>query len=451
MSVQQLLSSMCADLSDADLNAIRKARGFSAGETASRTSFANFYITSVGLNNALKSLSAEENITLALLHEAGEVDVSFFERLYSTDNPHGTFTQRYKPIFDIVKRNLVRRGLVVMAEVKMRGDTVQLQHWRFALPPDFAPYLLPLPTIQNAQTGQVNERFTRQKLLQLVGATPGVTNVPFAIKVEQGSLYLNNQIFSSAAFRAWQIATWEHDLKTFKPNVPASLSPIEAALKLLSSENWMAPKEIEPALKIYCFGSNTPPAEQLLRKGWDLGLLSRLEIASVHHYRLAPAPTPIVSTHSYPALLDWADTAFKPGFVKIDLNRIPLLDLEQINRLTHLAVENGVLIASPSLVKLGRASSTQRNSPLSHWLAQHVPAFGAVLETVHAKWGKTILHEYLLVARVRDLSLRVQLERELKDKLVVLDDHFIAFPLELRPNVEKILKKSGFVVKTVKS
>jgi hypothetical protein len=33
---------MCADLSNADLNVIRKARGFNVRETASRTSFAVF-------------------------------------------------------------------------------------------------------------------------------------------------------------------------------------------------------------------------------------------------------------------------------------------------------------------------------------------------------------------------------------------------------------------------
>jgi len=39
MSIPNLLHEMCADLADADLNAIRKARGFSLSETASRTSF----------------------------------------------------------------------------------------------------------------------------------------------------------------------------------------------------------------------------------------------------------------------------------------------------------------------------------------------------------------------------------------------------------------------------
>jgi hypothetical protein len=36
---------MCADLPDVDLNAIRKVRGFSPGETASRTSFASFFVS----------------------------------------------------------------------------------------------------------------------------------------------------------------------------------------------------------------------------------------------------------------------------------------------------------------------------------------------------------------------------------------------------------------------
>ena len=448
MSVQQLLSSMCAELPDTDLNAIRKARGFSASESASRTSFANFYLTSIGLTDVLEQLSLEETLALRLLYEMGEVDISFFERLYGAGNTHGTYTQRYKPTFDTVKKNLVRRGLVVMAEVKVRGDTVQLQRWRFALPPEFTPFLKLLPSIQNSQAGQVNESVIRKKLFLLINPVPSVSNNALAIMVKQGSLYLNDQIFSIATLRDDQISAWERDQKVFKPNVPGSLSPVEAALKLLSSENWMDPKVIEPALKIFCFGGNIPAADKFLRKGWELGLLSKLEIASIAHYRLAPAPT---SNLVYPPALDWADTVFIPDSVRIGLQRIPLYDLEQLNILAHLVIENGALIASPSLVKLGRSSTAQRSSLLSHWLADHVPGFGAALETVKTRWGKTILHENLLFAHVGDLSLRIQLERELKDKILVLGDHFIAFPMESRPNVEKILKKSGFVVKTVKS
>ncbi len=121
-----------------------------------------------------------------------------------------------------------------------------------------------------------------------------------------------------------------------------------------------------------------------------------------------------------------------------------------LTTLAHIGLDNGALLAYPSLVKLGRALPEQRNSPLSRWLAENIPAFGKVLETVSRQWGKTILHEKLLFARVRDLSLRIQLERELKDKIVILNEHFIAFPLESRSSVEKVLKKTGFVIKTVK-
>ena len=38
---------------------------------------------------------------------------------------------------------------------------------------------------------------------------------------------------------------------------------------------------------------------------------------------------------------------------------------------------------------------------------------------------------------------------ELKDKIIILNEHFIAFPNEARPLVEKILKKTGFVTKII--
>ena len=141
-------------LTEADLNAIRKARGFSSSETASRTSFASFFVSSIGVAEAMQNLSAEEIITLHLLHKLAKWTIAFFERLYgsaaqSGRHYYGTYTQQYKSTFDAVKKNLVRRGLVIMAEVKMRGDTVQMERWRFALPPEFVPYLPPLSAVHH--------------------------------------------------------------------------------------------------------------------------------------------------------------------------------------------------------------------------------------------------------------------------------------------------------------
>lgn len=449
MTIQQLLHSMCTEISNADLNAIRKARGFSAKETAARNAFASFYVTSVGIAENMAALTPAEAFTLRLLHESGEVEIAFFERLYDTGYKYGTYTQRYKPTFDQVKKNLVRRGLVVMAEVKQRGDTVQMERWRFALPPEFVPYLPPLPALHSDNPGIENDTTLRRKLLELLGGSPATPNDPQPIRINDGSIYLGNEPFSLASFEAWQAKAWWRSFPV-TPAKPASLSPTDAAMKLLDSQNWIAPSSLEPALAIYAFGEKLPSAEKLLKTGWERGILSRLDIDHQHHYRLAPQQNLSASLAPYPATLNWADTTAKPDSVKIDLRLIPIHDLSRLNALTYLEVQDGALYASPSLIKLGRTTPILRESRLSLWLAENIPAYRKTLEIVNERWGKILLHENLLFAKVRDLSLRVQLERELKENLIVLNEKFIAFPKDTHASVEKVLKKAGFVEKVIK-
>jgi hypothetical protein len=452
MSIQQLLASMCAALPDADLNAIRKARNFSASETASRTAFGAFYTTSIGLVEVIQSLSLEEVLTLRMLLDIGEVDVSFFERVYDRDNSyfHGTYTQLYKSVFETVKKKLVRRGLVIMAEVKLQADVVQLQRWRFAIPPEFGPYLPSLPVVQDARPGQTNETLARHKLLEVLSSKAPAAGQTLKIEIKQGNLNLNDKPFSLNTLLSWQLSLWADSQKLTTSNLVGSLSPVIAAVKLLPSTDWMAPNTLVPALKVYCPGTKLPNIDSFLKDGHAFGLLSSLNIDQVTYYRHGWQAVIPAENSDLPASLDWAEVNSKVGGVQIDLERIPLRSLEPLNQLAHLAVEKDVLIASPSLARLGRTSVEQRASPLARWLAAHHPGFASALATVNERWGKTILHENLLFARVRDLSLRVQLERELKDRVVLLNDHFIAFPLDARGSVEKILRKTGFVVKTVK-
>ena len=447
---------MCADLPDVDLNAIRKARGFGSGET-SRTSFASFFISSIGVTEAMQNLSAEEVITLRLLHQTGEVDVAFFERLYgsaaqSGKHYYGTFTQQYKVTFDAVKKNLVRRGLLVMAEVNLRGDTVQLERWRFALPPEFVPYLpVLLPVVTSDERGETSDTAIRKKLLQLIGGEPAFPNDSVQLEIKDGTILLDGQPLSAARLQDWQARAWWLALNITNSSVPASLSPTRATLKLLdhlSPDEWTRPASLDPALKIYCFGGKNPPAEKILHQGWELGLFSRLKADSAFVYRLLPKQTD--STAPQPDSVSGIESNPKADSVIIDLRLIPTHSLELLNALTHLTVKNNILQAAPSPIKLGRATPQQRNSPLSLWLAKSNPAFGKALDAVNKKWGKTILHENLLIARVRDLNLRVQLERELGQNAIILDKEFIAFPSEFRSSVEKILRKTGFVTKAVK-
>ncbi len=450
MSIDQLLHSMCTELPDTDLNAIRKARGFSLNETASRTSFASFYVSSIGVESALQTLTPEEIITLQLVHEIGEVDISFFDRTYPSGNSFGTFTQQYKNTFDSVKKNLVRRGLLIVAESQTRGDHPQMERWRFALPVEFTPYLPALSSKTSELPGETSEYALRKKLLELIGGSAYIEKDIFPILVKNGTIFLNDLSLSLASLQTWQNTTWRSVLKSFSPRTKTSFEPTQAVLKLLNTQTWISAQTLEPALKIYCFGGQILSVEKILHEGWQMGLLVRQKIDSVQHYRLPqPASNPAVPDHSETHSIPGLDQTSRPGCLKIDLRLIPLQDLEILNATTHFELIDGVLHAFPSLLKLGRAQPQQRNSWLAHYLAENIPAFKETLETANNLWGKTLLHENLLVARVRDLSLRIQLERELKDKIIILNEHFIAFPNEARPLVEKILKKTGFVTKTI--
>lgn len=466
MSVAQLLEDMAASLSDADLNAIRKARGFSAKETTSRNSFTSYFATSIGIPEALQSLTAEENVTLRLIAQTGEVDIPFFERLYGSaahpDKPYyyGTYTQRYKPTFDAVKRNLVRKGLLVMAETKMRGETVQMERWRFALPLEFAAFLPPLvPTKSSDRPGETSDRTIRKKILQLVGGGPAIANDHIPIAIQQGSIWLGDQLFSAERLRTWQRLAWQKAMDAPQPSSKASLTPTEAAYRLLadlSPGEWAPASSLEPVLKIDCFGAKLPPVDRLMREGWNLGLLSRLEIDSTPYYRLSSDEQTADQDQPLARSLPWLEPSTRAGAAaagaacKVDLRLIPFGQLDRLNALAELSVEGGALFASPSVIKLGRATPAERESPLAVWLAEAMPAFKEALSAVNQRWGKTLLHENLLVARVQDLSLRIQLERELGSDLVVLSEHFIAFAHESRSRVERVLKKTGFVVKTIR-
>jgi len=453
---------MCADLSDVDLNAIRKARGFGNSETASRTSFASFFVSSIGVNDSMQVLSAEEVITLHLLHQTGEVDIAFFARLYGSaaqfgKHYHGTYTQQYKVTFDTVKKNLVRRGLLIMAEVKLRGDTVQLERWRFALPPEFVPYLPPLlPVITSDEPGETSDTTIRKKLLQLIDGEPAFPNDRVKLEIKDGTIHLDGQPLSAVRLQDWQVRAWWLSLNIANSSVPASLPPTRATLKLLdnlSPDEWARPANLDLALKIYCFGGKIPPAEKILHEGWELGLFSRLKAeGSAFVYRPTPKQDSTDSTVPQPDSVSWIESNPKADSVNIDLRLIPLHALELLNILTHLSVDavRNTLRTAPSPIKLGRATPQQRNSPLSLWLAKNVPAFGKAFAAINEKWGKTILHENLLIARVRDLNLRVQLERELGQNVIILSNEFIAFPSELRSSAEKILRKTGFVTKIIR-
>lgn len=459
-----MLHQMCqTGLAIADINAIRKARGFGAKETASRDIFESFFLSSIGLEAVMASLLPEEVAALRLLlQQKEEVDVTFFERLYGSAKQgkeyyYGTFTQRYRDTLDAVKKSLVRKGILVMAEIKTRDDSTQMERWRFRFPPQFAGFLPPIlsSTHHSDNPGEVRSDMVRAKLLEAIGGAPVVNltgQEQFAVNVEHGSLKIDESEFRARDLSAWQQTAWRTSLSVKQPTDSAFLSPekaIQTVLATLGPQEWAAPAQLDPALRVFCFGVEIPDAAKICQEGWKWGCLARLVDGQEFYYRLPPLGETVPAPAFDPSIYLEHPPGENP--ILVDLRLIPLDVLEHLNRLARLEVSKNRLAALPDPIKLGRATPEERHSPLADWLSSQSPAFRQAIEAANLQWGKTILHNDLLIARVRDLSLRVQLEREIGEYLMVLSNEYVAFPSGWRGEVEKTLKKAGFVIKEVRA
>lgn len=477
MQLNQMVYQMCSEvLAAVDMNAIRKARGFSQAESASRSVFENAFLSGAGLSGVMAGLSTAETAALHLLAQQPlPVEIKFFERLYGNseeDHPSlTTYSQRYRSTLDAVKKNLVRKGVLVMFEHKNIPETVQMERWRFMLPPAFARYLPTLiakPHLSN-DPGITRDRLWVEKAREGLGAAPVsalTARGPYQVNLEHGTLLLGSKLFQASVLKEWQLETWSHEtnwnVKTRGDYDEESLfvyalTPIEALLKILGSlepGQWVSAGQLVEPLRIFAAGIDRLQPEKLCRDGWKWGCLARLSEEGETYYRLAASyqtrsttkPEQAASFASWLTALPGENSA-----LRVQLENASLTGFELLNALAHLSSEQDLLLARPDPVKLGRCGPELRQSALANWLREQWPAFAEALAQVEQRWGRAIVHQGLLVARVRDLSLRVQIERELKDQVVVLSPEFIAFPPGLRADVERLLKKGGFVVKEVRA
>lgn len=119
MDQQKLLQKMCNYyLTNIDIRAIAKNRGFSATETKNRQVFQNYFVSDIGMTQVMASLTQKEHIFLHYLSYLNkEQDISVFERLYSVNNPSDFFqssTQKYKTtIKQIQKKSDTKRCVAI--------------------------------------------------------------------------------------------------------------------------------------------------------------------------------------------------------------------------------------------------------------------------------------------------------------------------------------------------
>ncbi|MCB0128247.1 MAG: hypothetical protein KDE58_38540, partial [Caldilineaceae bacterium] len=423
-----------------------------------RALFESFFLSEIGVAQAMQELSRKEVVLLHLLHTRNQlVDIAFFARAYGeTPRAYGTFTQQYQPVFQAVREALVRRGLLLMAEAG-NGDT-KMERWRFQFPQQFAhllPPLLDAPATYAAQ-GNVNHELVRAKVMTLLKEKRFGVHVAnldkYKLQIVDGDLQMGAQRFAVSTLEAMQIECWEAATpkpvrqKFYIPKQYPDPSPVEAAryaFAQLKADEWLTPPQLSPILEIFCDRPQVDP-DKLCVAGWEWGCLARYTVKGQTHYRLA-AETETTKRRPGAALTVTA------ARIEVDLARIDYADLELLAQIADWHVENGQLIAVPSLVKVGNLTPTDREHPLLQWLETNAPVYAQALRTVQQRWGKTIVHENLLVAKVNDLTLKVAIEKSLgaDTNLLLLPNNYIAFPHGLLSAVEKVLRQTGHVIKQV--
>lgn len=490
MNSSEMLYAMCHEvLSTADIKAICKNRGFSEREANSRSLFESVFLSATGIEVAMKSLTRAEIATLHLLHmENSAVDVALFERLYGTkrtgSQAYGTFTQQFKPIYDAVQRGLIRKGLLIINETKTNSPTkTKMELWRYYFPPEFGQYLPSLfeSTIHADQPGVVQvDRFRRElgRLLQTGSANSLKSS---DVQLVGGSIVVGKRTFKAKFAQEWQQETWEADilqaglkkLGTMIIAQPPTMhqgyllakneyhkeTPLPAilyALSKLTPDEWINPEELTPFLNVVYGSVDHPAAAAICQMGWKNSCLARYHADDVDYYRLIAdrPPSASASPDSYLPVDNGGDR----GALFVDLETIPYDVLEYLNRIVNLKVENGRLKVVASISKMVDSFDALRTHELVRYLQKHDTHFRAAFKKITDQWGKLIVHENLLVARITDLSLRVKLQKAFEPSdeasspnLVILQDEYVAFPRAMLGEVEKLVKKAGHVIKTVQA
>ena len=461
MDLTTMLDQMCLDeLSDADIKAIGKARGFNATETASRSQLAAVLLSNIGVKSAMQKLSTREAACLHLLHQINEpVRVDFFERVYGSAHTENysyrstrTFTQAYQSTFKSIRKQLIRKGLLLAAEDRGSKESTILERIKCSFPEIFAPYLPPLVPETLTSEGTKGENRSEWVWRNLVKQVFSQTTHEGEVRAQiiDGQIRIGDHPLCEKVLIWWSKRTWAQNLDIHRSfEEPYSVNPVDAIPFMLSSlppNAWASTLQLLKIYEVFCHQIKAPDLPIILKQGWKWGLLDRLKVDDRVYYRLSDRQTYHVGQETDPAT--FLKVTPEADSMMVDLNTIPFSILNILNRIAVFSLAGHQLKAAPSFYDLGMIFPNIRHHPLISWLSQNIDDFKKMFEAAEQNWGKTLLHDHLLVAEVRDLNLRVQIEKALGEKALRLSESFIAFPQDSLGKIENIVSKTGFVIKT---
>ncbi len=441
--------------------AVGRVRGFSAAEISTTEFFQQAFISNRGLETALSLLTPDEIRLVHLMHLHGEaVGLPFFDTLYkpAAADYWVTFNVRYKGVFQQVKSRLINQGVLLTAtEVDVYQKTSALERRRFLFPEEFAASLPPLLATRTLDLGappETESTILRGKLLEILESPtrpampPGAAKCPW--QIEKGQLLLDGQPFTEARLKDWQLASFETAAGYAKRERerPSPVTMTRYAFSRLKAGEWATVDGLQPFWKLALPKAKLPEPEAICNLGCDWDLLEKSMFQDASYYRLRPMPD-LAAGAPPQSYFETGD----PKLVGIRLETIPFAVLEQLGKVANFQAQAGALQVAPDLIKISHAPVDLLQAAWFQWLQSSHAAFGQTCKTFADRHGKLIIHQSLLLARVKDLSLKVMLENKLggPGRLITLSKEHLAFSPALLPEIKQLLKKSGNVVKSIKA
>ena len=214
------------------------------------------------------------------------------------------------------------------------------------------------------------------------------------------------------------------------------------AFSRLAADEWIRHEELDPLLRLYHHPGKPPHTQDVCEAGWRLGCLARYKAGDVAYYRSAE-----LTKDAGRAPEDYL--GLEPNGLRVDMQAVPYHALALIAGISTLSVKGSALAAEPDIIRLGRASEGVWNDPLTQWIKQHATPFAEAMDSIEARRGKQIIHDNLLLARVKDLSLQVQIQKAISEpgRLVSLPNGYIAFPIDALEDIQRLLTRAGYVIK----
>ena len=465
-SEQKIIDYMCLEfLTLADIKSIAKARGLALGMgTDAKNTLSNVFSSEAGVRKAFKSLSPEEQMCLFFLRiEGGPVRVDFFAGTYNADYGHSsycnTYTQKFKSVFSRIKTNLIRKGLLLIYFIPNTYNTLsKLERYRFSLPKNFYPLLEPpVDSVEFRQNSKNNSNSDamRRALLSLTE-----DDSASSLYLREKKIYLEEKLFSRNGALSYILDSMKNHLRHTTPSIAKNYNCNEPSrsknnefkkffrgvIEHLPNNREISSSGLDAFTRVFYYGEKGPTGKNILEAAAKSGFLEKRESDGEAYYAPRFFMTEAdISIDKYLTKLD-------SGKIAINRDNIPFSALELLNQISFLEIRKE-LILTPDHISIGRLSPDLLKNPLPLWLDKNSDLFRESFSKTREKRGRQLIHENLLVAKINDQNLKIQIEKLLarREDCVSLSDSHIAFPKEKLHDILGILKKNELQIKTIEA